>query len=491
MPGAACFRGTVHTVRFKDTELVTAAVMGLVSYLITDDVLVTLSLATIWLVCKLVTTNDGLLVLPLAMSFHWMQGTVGLLYLGFLGRAVPTAKDTDYRPMVLIALGCCLALAAGIRLGLSLRRPSDLDNRPESAFSFAQIVIAYAATVGFEGSILVIAPMYPTIRQILVTIDFARLGLLYLLLRRLTSPRIRGGLIAVVIGGEVVLGITGFFAGFREPLVLAALAFLEVFDRRDKRHIAALMTLGVVSMSLAVVWMGIRSQYRREYLEVDQFANTRSARVDRVRDLTGNFLSNTDNLWATADAVVDRMWTVGYPAMALKRVPSVISHTDGAIMTAALLHIVTPRLFFPDKAELPSDSDEVRKYSGMYVAGRETNTSIAFGYSIESYIDFGLPWMFLPVLLYGVFIGVCYAVFSRLIRHRDISVAFLTVTFWMSVYIFERSWATMLGIAVGFMVYLGGPTVLLDRFLLIRTAAQPVDASEPAAMFEAEGHRAP
>ena len=49
----------------------------------------------------------------------------------------------------------------------------------------------------------------------------------------------------------------------------------------------------------------------------------------------------------------------------------------------------------------------------------------------------------------------------------------------------------MLGIAVGFMVYLGGPTVLLDRFLLIRSAAQPVDVSEPAAMFEAEGHRAP
>jgi hypothetical protein len=127
----------------------------------------------------------------------------------------------------------------------------------------------------------------------------------------------------------------------------------------------------------------------------------------------------------------------------------------------------------------------------MYVAGRENNTSIAFGYSIESYIDFGLPWMFMPVLLYGVFIGVCYAVFSRLIRHRDISVAFLTVTFWMSVYIFERSWATMLGIAVGFMVYLGGPTVLLDRFLLIRSAAQPLEGSEPGAIFEAEGHRAP
>jgi hypothetical protein len=479
-----------NSVRFKDLEIVAAGLIGLLSYLITDDFLVTISLFVLWIVCKLVASGDGLLVLPLAMTFHWMQGTIGLLYLGVLGRAVKTANDTDYRPMVLIALGCNLALAAGIYLGLRVRRDTDARPRPENAFSFGQIIAAYLLTVGFEGSIVVIAQLYPTIRQILVTVDFARLGILYLLLRRLTSPRIRGELIALVVAWEVVLGITGFFAGFREPLVLSALAFLEVFDRRNKRHVAALIALGVASTALAIVWMGIRSQYRREYLEVDQFAASRSARVDRVRDLSGAFFSNTDNLWATADAVVDRMWAVGYPAMALKRVPSVLPHTDGAIVRAALLHIVTPRVFFPNKAELPSDSDEVRKYSGLFVAGRESNTSIAFGYSIESYIDFGLPWMFVPVVLYGLFVGFSYALFRQLIRHRDLSVAFLTVTFWISVYIMERSWATMLGINIAFLVYLGAPTVLLDRFLLIRAPAQPVVDSPPA-LFAADQHRAP
>jgi len=478
-------------VRFKDLEIVAAGLIGLSSYLITGDVLVTVSLFVLWIVYKLVASDDGLLVLPLAMTFHWMQGTIGVLYLGFLGRSVKTANDTDYQPMVLIALGCNLALAAGIYLGLRMRRDTDALPRPEHAFSFGQIVAAYILTVGFEGSILVIAPMYPTIRQILVTIDFARLGILYLLLRRLTTPRIRGELIALVVAGEVVLGITGFFAGFREPLVLAALAFLEVFDRRNKRHVAALIALSVASAVLAIVWMGIRSQYRREYLEVDQFAASRSARVDRVRDLSGAFLNNTENLWATADAVVDRMLAVGYPAMALKRVPSVIAHTDGAIIRAALLHTVTPRVFFPNKPEMPSDSDEVRKYSGIFVAGREVNTSIAFGYSIESYIDFGLPWMFVPVFLYGVFVGFCYALFRQLIRHRDLSVAFLTVTFWISVYILERSWATMLGINVGFLVYLGAPTVLLDRFLLIRAPAQPAVDDSPPALVAADQYRAP
>ena len=96
----------------------------------------------------------------------------------------------------------------------------------------------------------------------------------------------------------------------------------------------------------------------------------------------------------TTDTLVDRMWTIYYPALALARVPSVIPHTNGQIFGAALLHIVTPRVFFPNKGELPSDSDEVRKYANVAVAGREVSTSIAFGYSAESYIDFGLPWMF-------------------------------------------------------------------------------------------------
>jgi hypothetical protein len=174
----------------------------------------------------------------------------------------------------------------------------------------------------------------------------------------------------------------------------------------------------------------------------------------------------------TTDALVDRMWTIYYPALAVARVPKILPHTGGAILLAALTHVVTPRVFFPDKGELVSDSDMVRKYANVAVAGRESNTSIAFGYSAEAYIDFGLPLMFAPVLLFGVFIGLCYVTFRHLIRHHELFVAFATVTFWLSVYLFERSAALMLGVTVGFMVYLGGPIVLLDRFLMISAARQ-------------------
>ena len=63
-------------------------------------------------------------------------------------------------------------------------------------------------------------------------------------------------------------------------------------------------------------------------------------------------------------------------------------------------------------------------------------------------------------------------------RFTELFVAFGTVAFWLTVYLFERSWATMLGVSLGFMVYLGIPVVLLDRFLLIKYEKQTRDRAD-------------
>jgi hypothetical protein len=481
-------------MRITDLELMGLGAAGVIAGLVTDDWLAGASVMALMICIKLVSTHDGLFVLPIGLSFHWLQGNVGLIYLGLTGREVQAVFDSEWRPMVMVALGCCLALAAGINLGLRFKKaPDPNEPRPGFAFSFGLLVIVYISTVFLEGTLATIAPSYPSLRQIITTFDSARLGVLFLILRRLCAPpNPQFGMVAVVVGIEIVLGITGFFAGFREPIVLAVLAMLEIFERRNARHWFALAVASVAICSLGVLWMGIRGEYRRDYVSMDQFSESRGTRVDRVEDLTSNFMkSDSGNFLKTTDQLVDRMWTIYYPALALQRVPSILPHTDGAIIGAALLHIVTPRVFFPNKGELPSDSDEVRKYANVAVAGREVGTSIAFGYSAEAYIDFGMPWMFLPVFGFGIFVGFCYTLFRSLIWHRELFVSFATVSFWISIYLFERSWATMMGVTVGFMVYLGIPMVLLDRFLLIKATAQQATPDNPELLFTpAEHHRA-
>ena len=467
-------------MRFSEIEIVAAAAIAFLVGLFANDWIAGASILTLIVGVRLVSTGDHLFVLPAAFAFHWLQTSIGVMYLGFVGRAVPTVELSDYRPMVLVGLGCCLALALGVRLGLMLRvAPDPNQPRPGFAFSFGLLIALYVGTVALQGTLGALAPEYPTLRQIIVTFDTARLGILFLILRRLCSPPPQWGLVALVVSFEIILGITGFFAGFREPVVLAVLAVLEIFDRRNKKHWLAIGVGGVAAVMLGLLWMSIRVEYRKEYVEVDKFQASRSDRVERIGSLTSAFLSSeSTDLWRATDTLVDRLWTVYYPALALVRVPRVLPHTNGAIFSAALVHIVTPRVFFPNKAELPSDSEKVRKYSGVHVAGRENNTSIAFGYAPEAYIDFGIPLMFVPVFGFGVAVGFLYAVFRQLIWHRELFVAFATVTFWLTVYLFERSWATMLGVSLGFMVYLGVPVVLLDRFLLIKYERQTRDSAE-------------
>jgi hypothetical protein len=223
--------------------------------------------------------------------------------------------------------------------------------------------------------------------------------------------------------------------------------------------------------------MGVRSEYRRDYVQLDNFRTDRGARIERLGDLVSGFLrSDSESFMGTLDSFIDRMWPIYYPALAVSRVPDTLPHTDGAIFGAAITHITMPRVFFPGKADLPSDSEMVRRYSGVGVAGAENATTIAFGYAAESYVDFGVPWMFLPIFAFALVMGMVYRVVARSIKHRELLVAYSTVTFWFGLYLFERSWALTLGEPLGLLVYVGVPVVLLDRFLLIRHEKQVDDS---------------
>jgi hypothetical protein len=218
-------------------------------------------------------------------------------------------------------------------------------------------------------------------------------------------------------------------------------------------------------LALGVLWMGIRTDYRQDFESAE--LSSRSARFERVGSLSNEWMgSDADRLWKDLDSLVDRLWAIYYPALAVERVPTQLPHEDGAILSAAIRHIVMPRILFPDKPVLPSDSEMVRRYSGIWVASAEENTSIAFGYVAESYIDFGVPLMFLPSFVYGVFMGVLYRGFRRMLYDPELTVALVTVVFWLTLYVWERSWVRTLGLTGTLAIYLGGLVFLIDRKLL-------------------------
>src|SRR5262245_40173295 len=90
--------------------------------LVADDMVAGASLVVLWFVWKYLRHEGGLPVLAAALTFQWMQVTIGLWYFAATGRRLATMELSDYRPMVLIGIGCVAALAIGLRIGIHLMK---------------------------------------------------------------------------------------------------------------------------------------------------------------------------------------------------------------------------------------------------------------------------------------------------------------------------------------------------------------------------------
>jgi len=425
----------------------------------------TIVLCAIW---TWLATGDGPPVLATALSFQWLQVVAGVLWFHATGRRVVEMDRVDYQPMVALGLACVLALAIGVAAGLSLLRPA-ADAGPERPLPGRPLLAGYLVATAGSGAAQSAAFSVPGLTQAIVALTFVRLALLFLLARRLVTPRPRWALLALLVAGEIVVGATGFFADFREALIIVALAVFDGLPSRPFR-LAALGLVAGAALFAGVAWTGIKVEYRRSYREDAGFADSPVARLDRLQSLAGDWLERApDRLGPDLDGLVSRLWAVYYPALAVRRVPAVLPHEDGRILLEALTHVVTPRLFFPDKKGLDSDSEMVRKYSGVWVASLKQGTSIAFGYAAESYIDFGFPLMLAPVLAWGALMGLAYRGLRRLVRHREIGVATGCTIFWLSLSLFERSWIKTIGLGLTLLLVLGGAAAALDRALARRS----------------------
>ena len=418
----------------------------------------------LWAAWKHLQTEEGPPVLALAFTHHWLQITLGLIYFPLLGRPFMRFGSDDPTQVTALALIGAGALLLGLVAGLRLAKPPDpyYRNRREYFFRESIAIALFLLFVATSSILNEFAFENPAILQIALAFGSVRLAFLYLLLRRYVAARRWWAFTAFALI-ELTVGFSSYFASFREGFVIMFLALLERFDRRRSLHWLLVVATGCAAVGAGLLWTGIKGKLRED-ISVGAGAEGRFARLMRLLEVTGESLGTFgENFMINSDKIVDRQWPVYIPHLVLQRVPSAIPHGDGSFIYGAVTHVIQPRLIFPDKRDLQSDSDKVRYYAGLRVAGAESNTSIAFGYFAESYIDFGLPVMYVPIFLFGLFAGVSYRMICRLLYHRELAVAVTTVVMWSSLYLFERSWDRILGIGLTLMIVITLTLVVAER----------------------------
>ncbi len=280
----------------RSWSLAEAVAMAIASGLggaVADDWIGAAAVATLWIVWKYMRDADGLPVLAMALTFQWMQVTIGIWYFALTGRHLDAMDLSDYRPMVLIGLGCVLALTLGLYAGFKLARHWHRGDPQwasvELGVKWPMLAGLYVASLLAQGVLQDLAFDYPTLTQAILSFKFAHLALLFIVLRRLTRPTVRLPIIGAVIALEIVLGLTQYFAGFRDPIIMVVIAMFEVFNPRRFQHWIVVTTSAVLLAIISVMWIGVRGAYRAD-LDAEVFEQVGRSKFDTITALSQGWM---------------------------------------------------------------------------------------------------------------------------------------------------------------------------------------------------------
>jgi hypothetical protein len=275
---------------------------------------------------------------------------------------------------------------------------------------------------------------------------------------------------------EVGLGLLSYFSAFKSVMFVAIVVALAT-----TRNPRALLRPSIIALTLVVLLFGIFWQsVKIDYREFLRQGGTSQRVVVPVRERFDYLLNrastmDSEDLEKGFKTGIERTGYLEYFARATAIVPDRIPHQDGRLWGEAITHILTPRLFFPGKKAI-DDSDRVKRYTGIWVAGAKEGTSVSLGYAAESYIDFGPVFMFVPILLLGVFWGRAFRLLATTGRHRLLAFGLATSFILLNGILFESSNIKIVGGAV--MTILVGWVVLRfgsDRIWSVMTSHRRPD----------------
>ena len=122
--------------------LIRAALVVIAVY-VTGEWVAGAAVACLLLVWWLLGSAEGPPVLALALTYQWVQVSIGIFYSTLIGEPLEAMVKSDWRTMVLIGLGCVVTLALSLSVGLVFMRKqlSAPESRP-AAFKWSPSTVA-------------------------------------------------------------------------------------------------------------------------------------------------------------------------------------------------------------------------------------------------------------------------------------------------------------------------------------------------------------
>ena len=326
---------------------------------------------------------------------------------------------------ILFTLCALLALAAGMRIGMNLVeqviRPIFVSDRgvsveKERNFSLHRIIALYFMSLGLVQFAGGVAHFIPSVAQPFLAVGLIKFVCIYLLAARVFESQRGYGWLILVLLLEMITGLVGFFSAYKEAFFVMFIALASSYRPITPRMwiFAAAAVLVVAWASLG--WTSVKKEYRsRIYMYPIEY---------RLEWMKQRLLVDGINYQLALQQLFERIGYTHFYSVVLARQDNGSIPTGLDYYAAAVRHIVTPRMFFPDKASL-NDSKLTRQLIGLEI---DKNTSIGVGYVAEAQVDFGFPGLLIPILMLGLLTGAAAKYFMTRTAPILVREAFATAT---------------------------------------------------------------
>ncbi len=306
-------------------------------------------------------------------------------------------------PDAIVRSSCAIAfLAIGMRCGLLLgrkifgyRRDAVQDQAANASYSVKRIALAYLAFLPISVVVGVIGQVMPGLSQPIYAFGLIKFALIYLLAARVFATGRDTYLLMLVIVVEILTGSIGGWASYKEGFFVVMIALLTTSRRFSVQQVSVAIAGVAAMLYLSLGWTAVKKEFRRNIVGSDVWTS--------LTWLADKYFGDEIDLGA---ATVDLLDRIGYNKFYAMIINANTESLQG-IYYRALLHIVTPRAFFPDKAVL-DDSAQTAQALGWSIMD---DTSIGLGYIAQAHIDFGFPGLLAPMILLGAALGAVYAYF--------------------------------------------------------------------------------
>lgn len=331
-------------------------------------------------------------------------------------------------------------------------------------------IISFFITLFLRGVVFVI----PGLSQLIGAFLQMKLAFIFLLIFSTYVKNEKQKIMILFFSIEIILSFFSIFSSFKDILItiIISLSFFRLLE--NKRILINALVTAFACMYLFLLWQSVKGDYRAYITggkKTQQIIVGQQDALAKLWELLGNasLTSNPKLLYAT----VDRISYIDFFSQAIDNVPRYVPYERGNIMKENILHIVQPRIFFPNKKSI-DDSQMVNKYCTQQVAGAEIGVTFSLGFMAECYIDFGPFLMVVPIFLMGWLMGFIY----KKILHQSLNIVWglaMVTPLWFNISCNGTAGTKVLGFLI--MYYIA--FYLFNKYLIKRVDDYMLD-KEPA-----------